>query len=329
MSTAQNTSIDKKDFFISYTSANKEIAEWIAWILEGANYSTIIQAWDFHAGAQFPIEMQEASMKAERVITCLSREYFNSSFTQPEWAAYFVKDPKGKDGKIIPVRIEDFTPPGMFSSMLYIDLVGLAEDEAKRKLLDEISARVQDLRRKPKEKPAFIPVNKALDQWMPAFSMIPARDELNISSIPGKNVTINFNQKEPVNEQKKKWWEKWNTWVGVMVVTIGLITALIELPGKIIKNLGLKETSSIVADSIKFDGIVLDTAGTPISGALLIIDLLPGKTIATTSDGGYLFSKVPGKPGDAVRVKVSAAGYKQRDNYFTLPGPARIVLEKQ
>ena len=39
-----------KDFFISYTGADQQWAEWIAWQLDHAGYTTILQAWDFHAG---------------------------------------------------------------------------------------------------------------------------------------------------------------------------------------------------------------------------------------------------------------------------------------
>ena len=35
------------DFFISYTSADRAWAEWIAWQLEAAGFTTLLQAWDF------------------------------------------------------------------------------------------------------------------------------------------------------------------------------------------------------------------------------------------------------------------------------------------
>ena len=35
-----------KDFFISYTAADRAWAEWIAWQLEGAGYDVVLQAWD-------------------------------------------------------------------------------------------------------------------------------------------------------------------------------------------------------------------------------------------------------------------------------------------
>jgi hypothetical protein len=54
---------DQKDFFISYTGADRQWAEWIAWHLEQAGYSTIIQAWDFRAGGNFAHEMQRLLVK--------------------------------------------------------------------------------------------------------------------------------------------------------------------------------------------------------------------------------------------------------------------------
>ncbi|RXK82593.1 toll/interleukin-1 receptor domain-containing protein [Chlorobaculum sp. 24CR] len=54
---------DQKDFFISYTSADRQWAEWIAWHLEQAGYSTIIQAWDFHPGSNVILEMQRMDVK--------------------------------------------------------------------------------------------------------------------------------------------------------------------------------------------------------------------------------------------------------------------------
>ena len=53
---------EKKDFFISYTGADQQWAEWIAWQLEDAGYTTVLQAWDFHAGSNFVQDMHRASI---------------------------------------------------------------------------------------------------------------------------------------------------------------------------------------------------------------------------------------------------------------------------
>src|SRR6202030_2215507 len=81
------------DFFISYNKADRPWAEWIAWVLEEAKYSVILQAWDFRPGMNFVLEMQKATAGAKRTIVVLSEDFLKAKFTQPEWAAAFAQDP--------------------------------------------------------------------------------------------------------------------------------------------------------------------------------------------------------------------------------------------
>ena len=69
-----------KDFFISYTSADKSWAEWIAWELEQAKFSVVIQAWDFRPGSNFVLEMDRAAREAARSMPILSPSYLDSFF---------------------------------------------------------------------------------------------------------------------------------------------------------------------------------------------------------------------------------------------------------
>jgi hypothetical protein len=124
-----------KDFFVSYTKTDKAWAEWIAWTLEAAGYSTVIQAWDFLAGSNFVLEMQRAATEANRTIAVLSQRYLESSFTQPEWAAAFAQDPQGKTRKLIPVRIAPCELTGILAPIVYLDLVDLPENDARKALL--------------------------------------------------------------------------------------------------------------------------------------------------------------------------------------------------
>ncbi len=96
-----------KDFFISYTRADQAWAEWIAWQLEAAGYTTVIQAWDFRPGSNFVEAMQQASAAAERTIAVLSPDYLTSPFTRPEWQAAFAQDPTGEKGLLLPVRARE------------------------------------------------------------------------------------------------------------------------------------------------------------------------------------------------------------------------------
>ena len=76
-----------RDFFISYNKADLSWAEWIAWQLESAGNSTIIQAWDFRPGSNFVIDMQRAATEAERTIAyILSHPEVPAHNTKISWA---------------------------------------------------------------------------------------------------------------------------------------------------------------------------------------------------------------------------------------------------
>jgi tetratricopeptide (TPR) repeat protein len=147
----------KKDFFISYNRHDRAWAEWIAWTLEAAGYSVIIEAWDFRPGENFAVEMQNATLQAEKMIAVLSNHYLNARYTQPEWAAYFRQDPTGERRSLLFVRVQDCQPQGMLGTMIYADLVGLEEAAAKAALLGALQARA-----KPLQAPAFPQTGRVL-----------------------------------------------------------------------------------------------------------------------------------------------------------------------
>lgn len=140
-----------KDFFISYNSADKQMAEWIAWQLEEAGYTTVIQAWDFGPGDNFVLAMQKAATEAKKTIAVLSPNYLEAKYTAPEWAAAFVQDPTGEKRQLIPVRVKPVELNGLLRPIVYIDLVDTNEAEAKERLLSGISGG----RPKPSTPPAF------------------------------------------------------------------------------------------------------------------------------------------------------------------------------
>ena len=142
----------KRDFFISYNKADQQWAEWIAAVLEGKGYSTYIQAWDFCPGGNFVLDMQNASGDSERFIAVLSDAYMNSEYCQPEWAAAFTKDPNGKKRLLIPVRVSDIRPAGLFAAIIYIDLFGKNEKEAENTLIEGIAT--ADI---PRDRPSSFP----------------------------------------------------------------------------------------------------------------------------------------------------------------------------
>ena len=141
--------VGQVDFFISYTKADEDAAQWVAWQLEQAGLDVIIQAWDFSAGSNFVSEMEEATRKAERTIVILTQAFMDSAFARAEWAAAFAKDPMGIKRTLLPVRVSECEVEGLLGQIVYIDLVGRTPDDAANELL----ARVKPGRSKPTTPP--------------------------------------------------------------------------------------------------------------------------------------------------------------------------------
>ena len=142
-----------KAFFVSYTSADKAWAEWISWQLEEVGYTCVVQAWDFRPGMNFVLAMQQAATESERTIAVLSAASLLAKYTQSEWASAFATDPTGDQGYLVPVRVEEVEPSGIWKPIVYIDLVGLSEADARTALIEGIR---RD-RRKPTVPPPFPP----------------------------------------------------------------------------------------------------------------------------------------------------------------------------
>lgn len=139
------------DFFISYNQADQAWAEWIAWQLERAGHSTIIDAWDFKPGSNWALAMDTATRRAERIIVVLSNSFLAKRvYTRPEFAAYFAIDPDGARRLLVPVMVEQCQPDGLLRQLVPIRLMETTEERATKLLLDGLSSD-----RRPRTTPRF------------------------------------------------------------------------------------------------------------------------------------------------------------------------------
>lgn len=142
----------KRDFFISYSSSDKSWAEWIAWQLEANDFSTILMAWDFTPGSNFVAEMDTAFAKTHKTICLLSPEYLKRAYTQEEWMTAWNSERTRKNKTLIPIRVKDCELTGLLAQVVYLDLVGLHdEDKARQVLLNGVG----ESRIKPRSQPIF------------------------------------------------------------------------------------------------------------------------------------------------------------------------------
>jgi hypothetical protein len=181
------------DFFVSYNKADKDWATWIAWQLEDAGKSTVIQDWDFRPGENFVLKMQDALTTSQQTIMVLSENYLKSSFTAPEWAAVFASDPTAAGRKLVPIRVRECKPDGLLASLIYVDLVGLSEDAARAALLGGFGARSKPAtsptfpgnQKQPPEPPASFPgsPDPAMQVAPVTIGFVPSASKAGLSFI--------------------------------------------------------------------------------------------------------------------------------------------------
>jgi serine/threonine protein kinase len=139
-----------RDFFVSYTSADRTWAEWIAWELEEAGYSVWLQVWDFRGS--FPEDMSRAHARSRHTLVVLSDRYLESTFAASEGWARYAQDP----ARLVPVKVGPVNDASILLQFQYADLTGSDEVEARRRLNERVKMAVNpSYRPKPQTRPGF------------------------------------------------------------------------------------------------------------------------------------------------------------------------------
>ena len=197
----------KRDFFISFNKADIASAQLLRDWLEDAGHSTFMQQPDFHAGSNFVLKMDEGVKTCRRVIALLSADYLAAEFTQPEWAAFFAKDPRGELGLVVAVRVSPCKIDGLLGTIRYIDLAEINADERRDKFLREIgdlpAAKKVSARRKPSAVAATPPPSSSAQNPV-AISVAG-----NVGNLAGRDLTVHNYHKPPkpkvVLERRDNW----------------------------------------------------------------------------------------------------------------------------
>ncbi|MER6421894.1 toll/interleukin-1 receptor domain-containing protein [Streptomyces sp. NPDC001137] len=147
---------DRRDFFVSYTAADRRWAVWISWQLEKAGYSVLVQEWDFVPGSNWLFGMDGGVTQCERTIAVLSPAYLDSVYGRLEWQAVQHGDPSGLLRSLVPVMVDRCAPQGLLGSVVYIDLSSpeLDVEAAQERLLAGVGG-ARTGRSKPTVAPPF------------------------------------------------------------------------------------------------------------------------------------------------------------------------------
>ena len=175
--------MEKKRYFISYTTrteADIQWATWIEWIMrEYLGHKTIMQKYDSVPGGNFKIFMDNALKDSDCVIGILSREYMQSTNCAEEWT-------NAKELRF--VKIDDCNTEGLLKNRAYLDLHELCEDDAKEKIVAYL-----ELPERPNKNPGYPFMNKVPSKISdtPAFpgtSKPKTKDATNpMNNLPDRN----------------------------------------------------------------------------------------------------------------------------------------------
>jgi hypothetical protein len=141
----------KLEFFLSYTRADREWAEWIGWQIQAAGWSVLVPDWRMVPGSNWAHAMAEG-LEAERMIVVLSPDYLDSELCRAERWTAFSSDPLGRDRRVLVMRVAECARPDFLKMIVDVDLFGLPEQEARAALLDAI-AQARRGRNEPAQEP--------------------------------------------------------------------------------------------------------------------------------------------------------------------------------
>jgi hypothetical protein len=139
------------EFFVSYTQADRSWAEWISWVIEEDGHRVLVQAWDFGPGSNWVHAMHVGTRDSARTIAVLSPDYLTSAYGAAEWQAAWQASPTGVERKLLVARVRECERPGLLAGIVGVDLFGVDEPTARRRL----RRMVAEGRGKPSSAPPF------------------------------------------------------------------------------------------------------------------------------------------------------------------------------
>ncbi|KMW58755.1 kinesin light chain-like protein [Candidatus Rhodobacter oscarellae] len=116
----------QRDFFISFTIDDLEVATVLNDALNAAGFSTYFHPKDIPSGGHIAYWMETGLDLARQLIAVCSTKYFAEEkvYSHAERLAKFWQDPLNANPLIVPVQIEDCTFPSLMGPLKRIDLRG-------------------------------------------------------------------------------------------------------------------------------------------------------------------------------------------------------------
>jgi tetratricopeptide (TPR) repeat protein len=120
------------DIFVSYTSSDRNWADWIGQRLEKLGHTARLFGWEVSAGGDVMEWMDERHDEADHVLCVVSSRYLDKErrYSAMERRAAQLAAASGRPNFLLPVFVEACEGSTLFATLRRCDLHGLSEDEA-------------------------------------------------------------------------------------------------------------------------------------------------------------------------------------------------------
>jgi hypothetical protein len=135
-------SIDQRDFFISFNSADLAYATAIDAALRAEGFTTFYHPRDLQPGGNIPMWMDDALMNSAQTLALYSPDYTNDKaiYSKAERYATWWQDPGSDKRKLIPILLRDTTFTPLMAMISRIEVTGLTPKEAATRVVTRLKA---------------------------------------------------------------------------------------------------------------------------------------------------------------------------------------------
>ena len=170
------------DIFVSYTSSDKNWAEWIGHELIRLGHVPHVHEWEIAAGGDIPAWMEKRHDEADHVLCVVSENYLRAPYSNWERRAAQWAAATDRPNYALPVFVEDCKSPTLFAHIKRCNLFAAGDDaEAARKLLEAFLKPAQRSAAQPSF-PGRAAKSKPTPSAAPVFPGKPfAQSNINIS----------------------------------------------------------------------------------------------------------------------------------------------------
>ena len=165
----------KRDFFISFTGADRPWARWLARVLHEEGYTSCWQDQDFAGSISRSIEAAHTATK--RTILLLSDAYAKSGYCRSEWDMRWQDDTGGEQDLLVLFRLGPCEPPPLLKRLAYEDLFACPAEEAARELVRHRLCKAADPTYRRPLGDAPFPPREAAPFPIPPHNLAPANPD--------------------------------------------------------------------------------------------------------------------------------------------------------